>query len=469
MLTAPLPGSRSSFLYPMPIHSDFDRKRVQRLLEKHWKLNRSAVNPDTDALAHYLAEELGAPILEAASGEECLSWTTPSHWRVRKAQLRRLNGEVLCDYADNPLHLWTHSIGFCGIVERDELIDNHIQADPSRPEEFLYYYRNGYKPGARDWGFSLPYRVVEGMTDPRYEVEIDADLDNSGSMKVVDAFLPGELPDTVFVMAHTCHPALVSDGIGCIAIANELFHMLKARPRRRYSYRFLYGPEYFAAAAYLAKANREDVANLRFGIYLDMLTTNEPIGFQHSVAANSRIDHIAHNVLSSHRPLLIERPSRELWGNDEMFYDGPGFNIPTIGLGRLVHREYHYNTDNLAHVNEYHARESLWILSRIIDVFETDYVPVRRMDGPLQLARYPDLQAAVPTLATSSASHGLLMLADGTLSCQDIAQRLKLDYYQVLHFFDHLVGLGLADKVERAPRTEDRGLLDSPSLPGKAR
>ncbi|HYH36827.1 MAG TPA: DUF4910 domain-containing protein [Azospirillum sp.] len=457
MVVAPQPGSRSSFLYPMPVHSDLDVGRVNDLLERHWKLNRSAVNADTDVLARYLADRLGARTIEAKSGEECLTWTMPHHWRVRKGQLRRLSGEVVCDFADNPLHLWTHSIGFRGIVSRDDLLANHVQTDPSRPEEFIYYYRNGYKPAERQWGFSLPYRLVETLTDPQYEVEIDADLDREGSLKVVDAFLPGELPDTVFIMAHTCHPALVSDGIGCIAVANELFHLLKARPRRRYSYRFLYGPEYFAAAAYLAKAEPETIANLRFGIYLDMLTTNEPIGFQTSVRGNSRIDHIVRNVLSSHRPLLIERPSRALWGNDEMFYDGPGYNIPTVGLGRLMHREYHYDTDDLAHVNHYHVRESLWILSRVVEVFETDYVPVRGFDGPLYLSRYPQLQAKVPMLATSAASHRLLMLADGQASCQDLAQTLGLDYFQVRTFFDELAALGLAERRERPPAAMDLG------------
>jgi aminopeptidase-like protein len=453
----------------MPVQSDLDLKRVNDLLEKHWKLNRSAVNSDTDILARYLAEQLDAQVLEVPSCDECLNWTIPWHWRVRKAQLRRIGGDVLCDFADNPLHLWTHSIGFKGIVSRQDLIDHHIQTDPSRPEEFIYHYHNGFRRGKREWGFSLPYKTVEGLCDDFYEVEIDADLDTNGTLKVVDAFLPGELADTVFIMAHTCHPALVSDGIGCIAIANELFHHLKARKARRYSYRFIYGPEYFAAAAYLARSAPEIIKNLRFGIYLDMLTTDEPIGFQKSMQGNSRIDHIAHNVLSSHRPLLIEREYRKLWGNDELFYDGPGFNIPTIGLGRLVHREYHYDTDNIAQVNYYHARESLWILRRIIDVFETDAIPVRRFNGPLYLSRYPELQAHVPSLADSATSNLMLVLADGTLSCQDIAQRLGLDYYQVRRFFDWLAGQGLVGMLDRPPGAADQGFMNFAPAPDGTR
>jgi aminopeptidase-like protein len=457
MKIKPVPGSRSTFIHPMPVDPGGDRARMMDLLGRHWRLNRSAVNSDTNILVRYLAEQLDARVVEAAAGSECLTWTMPAHWRVRKGQLRRLNGDVLCDFANNPLHLWTHSVAFEGIVGREELLSRHINTDPTRPDEFIYHFRNGYRQGVREWGFSLPYRLLEQFDDSSFQVEIDADLDMDGSLKVVDAFLPGRLPDTIFIMAHTCHPALVSDGIGCIAIAVELYHLLKAMPERCYSYRFLFGPEYFAAAAYLSKAGPEALESLRFGIYLDMLTTHEPLGFQSSLQGDSRADHVCRNVLSSHVSTLIERPYRRLWGNDEMFYNGPGFNIPTIGLGRLMHREYHYNTDDMDHVDFYHADEALWVLRRMVEVFETDYVPKPRFKGPIYLARYNIPVDFQPPPQDPETLNLLLSMMDGRLSCQDMAQRLGLDFFQVRDFCDHLVRLDLADKSPRLPRTEDQG------------
>jgi len=457
----PLPGSRSTFLHPMPVaeRSGFNRERFLALIEPHWRLNRSAVNRDTDQLVRYLARELDARVLEAASGSDALTWVIPSHWAVRRGQLRRVDGTVIADYAEHPLHLWTHSIGFQGRISRDELFAHHLQTDPSRPDEFIYHFRNGYRFGAREWGFSLPFRLVEQLTDDFYDVDIDADLDHNGTLKVVDAFLPGELPDTILIMAHTCHPALISDGIGCIGIAAELYHQLRQQPRRRYSYRFVFGPEYFGACAFLAHAGTEVLQNLRFGLYLDMLTNHEPIAFQRSMQGNSRLDRIVRNVLASHSSQLIERPYRRLWGNDELFYNGPGFAIPTVGLGRLMHREYHYHTDDLEHLSLYHARESTWILSRIVEVLESDYLPLRRYQGPIYLSRYGIAPEFDPAPSDPEALNRLQCLMDGQHSCADLADRFGLDFFQLRRFCDHLAGLGLLEKAPRPPRPEDAGTL----------
>jgi aminopeptidase-like protein len=457
-------SSRSTFKYPFPVTSRIDRARMHALVGKHWRLNRTAVNADTDQLAHYLRGQMQADLVEAKAGEECLTWRIPHNWKVRRGQLCKLDGTVLADFADNPLHLWTHSVAFQGEVDRDTLIAEHVYADPRRPDEIPYHYRNGYRSEAREWGFSLPYRLVASMTETRYRVDIDTDLDTKGTLKVVDAFLPGEYPDTIFIMAHTCHPALVSDGIACIATAVELFHHLRSLPQRKFSYRFLFGPEYFAAAAYLTHAGKERIEKLRYGIYLDMLSTHEPLGFQCSMQGNSRMDHVIRNVVKSHTDTCIERPYRRLWGNDETFYNGPGFLIPTVGVGRGMHREYHYDTDNLENMSLYHMIESVWVLMRIAEVFESDYVPERAYSGPLYLSRYG--LYVDPTVDKDGARNIERMQAmlDGKRSCMDIAQELGIDFYFARSFFDRMAEKGLLRKAARTPRPSDAGELRGPGL-----
>jgi len=441
-------SSRSTFKYPFPVSLLAKRERMHSLVEKYWKLNRTAVNPDTDKLVDYLRKEMEANVLEVKSGDECLTWRIPKHWVVRKGQLRKKDGTIIADFEWNPLYLWTHSISFVGEISHKELIANHVYTDPDRPEEIPYHYRNGYRYDAKEWGFSLPYKVVEQMNDSIYEVEIDTVLDNEGTLKVVDAFLPGEKKETIFFMAHTCHPALVSDGIACIAVAVELFHYLKTLEKRRYSYRFLFGPEYFAAAAYLANAKKSAIESLKFGVYLDMLSNHEPLGFQYSMQGDSYIDKVVRNVFKSHVEFFVECPYRQLWGNDEMFYNGPGFLIPTIGIARGMHREYHYDSDNIDNMDLYHMVESLWILMRIVEVFETDFVPVVRYKGPLYLSRY-NLYVD-PTIDQKGARNleKMQSMADGNYSCLEIADILEVDYFKVRHFFNKLIEKGLAEKIK---------------------
>lgn len=443
----------------MPVHSCGNLDRMVRLVEEYWDLNRTAVNSDTDQLVRYLAKSLDADVLEVSSGEEVLTWRVPKRWDVHHGQLRTTDGEVLADFKDNPLHLWTHSCSKQGEVSRQELIENHVYTDPNRPEEIPYHYRNGFRYDAKEWGFSLPYTVVDSMDDETYVVDIDTELDDNGTLKVVDAYLPGELDDTVLIAAHTCHPAQVSDGLANVAIGVELYHLLKERDDRRWSYRFLFGPEYFAGAAWLDRADSRKVTDIRYGIYLDFLSSHEPIGFQHSMQEDTRLDRIVHNVLSNHAETFIEKSYRELVGNDETFYNGPGFEIPMVGFARAMHREYHYSSDNPENMDTYHMRESLWILQRIIEAFESDVVPEVEFDGPLYLSRY-DLYID-PSENPDAAQNleKIHVLADGSRSCLTIADELEIDYFEVLDHFKELSEKALASLERRDHRSEDVGRI----------
>jgi len=460
MMGKPMPGSRSTHKYPFPVEMNMDMDRALSLIGRFWKHNRSAVNPETDEFAAALAEELDADILEVASGETCLTWTMPDHWAVRSGKLMTTDGRVLADYSDNPLHLWTHSTSYSGTISRDDLLRDHINTDPQRPDEFLYHYVNGYKSKVRDWGFSLPYRTVEAMTDAEYRVEIDADLDQNGTLKVVDAYIEGELDETIFVMAHICHPGQVSDGIGCIAAGAELYHHIKSGPKPRYSYRFLFSPEYFGGAAYLEKGNQDDIKNLHLGVYLDMVTTYSPLGFQRSLQGNSRFDDIVRNVMQSHTPVPVEKPYRKLWGNDETFYNGTGFKIPTLGIGRLMHREYHYDSDNLENLSTYHLKETVWVLQRIVEVFETDYIPVPLFKGPVYLSKYGMSSALGDTTPGWRENvERIQFLMDGEHSIMDIASLLELDYFLIRDFIDQFAEKGLVEKTPRPVRRADSGSI----------
>lgn len=447
--------SLSSINYPFPNYLLEKTKEMKEFINKFWMLNRTAVNEDTDKLVNYLKDSLDAEIIEVKSGEECLSWVIPENWKVKKAQLKTKDGRVVVDFQENPLYLWTHSVSYKGEISRDDLIDKHVSFNPKMPDEIIYHYKHGYNYKSREWGFSIPYSIVKEMNEEKYHVNIETELNNDNTIKVVDAYLPGERDETIFIMAHTCHPAQISDGIGNIAVAIELYNHLKSFKTRKYSYRFLFGPEYFASAAYLAKADKEKISNLSFGVYLDMLSNHELMGFQHSMQGNSLMDKILKNVFDNHLPNYIERPYRMLWGNDEMFFNGQGFLIPTAGVGRGMHRDYHHSSDNLENIDNYHLAESTWILMRVIQAFENDFVPKLKYYGPLYLSRY-NLSFDANIMENLEF---IQALADGKNSCVDIALELGLDIFSILEYFGVLEKKNLIERVERANRTNDQGNL----------
>lgn len=422
--------------------------RMTDLIARYWRWNRVPVGDDTTRFVAEMAAELGADRLSLPTGTECLTWTVPPKWTVREAYLETMGGKRLADFSWNPLYLKSYSAPFSGTVGRDELL-RHVRSDPARPDRLIYDYRAQYDYGERtEWGFSLPHRVVDELNDPEYRVHIDAEFGH-GTLDVLDWTLPGEVAETVFFAAHTCHPAQVNDGIGCIAVLVELFRWLSRRPDRRYTYRLLLGPEYFAAAAVLAHAG--GIENLRCGFFLDMMGNGKRIGFSRSYRGDSYVDKIVRNVLSGAVDDFFEAEYRSLWGNDELFYDGPDFRIPTIGMGRDRFEHYHTDKDDLETCDFDQLLESLDLLRRIVGVLERDRVLRRRYRGPLYLSRYGLYIDPKKDRKGYRSLQETQILMDGTRSCLEIADALGIGFDFVARFGERLVECGLAEAQAALP------------------
>jgi len=418
------------------------KKIMYEFINKYFKLNRTAVSDDTNRLAEDICSILNARSIDINSGEECLTWVVPKHWKVREAYLADANGKKVVDFKDNPLHLWTHSISFKGEVKRDEL-EGHLFSDPKRPSWVPYHYRNGYSYESNDWGFSLSHNVHQNLKDDTYVANIDADLDDHGCMKVVDFHVKGSSEGTFLFAAHTCHPAQVADGLSNVAVLVEFFKKLKCRTSLKYSYRLVLGPEYFAAAGFLEKVPAEEISHIKATLYLDMLGNNMPFVYQHSFQGDSILDRVMDNVFANHVKGGKELSYRGLWGNDEMFYNGCGFRIPSLGFACDMNNEYHYDADNPDMINVHQLEESVGILERIVDVLEDDYIPVPQFKGPLYLSRYGLYIDPKEDQKGYDNLEYIQILMDGKRSCLDIATDLNIDFSFVKKFCDTLLSKGL--------------------------
>lgn len=424
------------------------RVRMESFIRRYWKLNRVPVGDETTRFVGETAAEFGAERLSIPSGTECLSWVMPPKWTVHEAYLETLGGERIADFAWNPLYLKSYSAPYSGIVSRETLL-NHVNADPHRPDCVIYDYRAQYQFGDRtEWGFSLPHRVVEGLGEPEYRVHIDTEF-GTGTLDVLDWSLPGKNTETIFFAAHTCHPAQVNDGIACIAVLIELFRWLASYPSRRYTYRLLLGPEYFAAAAVLAHG--KDVDKLKYGFFLDMMGNGKRIGFSRSYRGDSYVDQVIRNVLEHGVDDFFEVEYRSLWGNDELFYDGPDFRIPTIGLGRDRFEHYHTHKDDMDHCDFDQLMESLDLLKTVVDVFERDAVIRRAYKGPLYLSRYGLYIDPKEDRKGYDSLQEIQILTDGARSYLAIANELGISFDFVANFGARLIEAELAAPISNPP------------------
>ncbi len=409
--------------------------RMERFISENYLLNRIPVGVDADRFVDAICRSAsGAAVLSIPSFTECLTWVIPPAWTVREGYVETLSGKRIADFKWHPLYLKSYAVPFEGEVSQAELV-SHILTDEKRPDCLIYDFRSQYQFDRKDWGFSLPYREVAGLEEDRYRVKIDVAFE-AGDMKIVDLALPGATSETIFFAAHTCHPGQVNDGIGCIAVLLELFKWLEEITDRRYTYRLILGPEYFAAAGLLARG--ADVDSLKMGFYLDMVCNGKQAGFAHSYQGDSYADRVTHNVMEHAGFPYLRKEYRGLWGNDEMFYDGPGFQIPTICIGRDRFDYYHTDKDNLENCDRRQLTETLDLLKRLVKIFENDCVPQRLYKGPLYLSKYDLYIDPRKDRRGQRSLQEIQILMDGNRSCLDIAQQLGVSFEFVRAFIAEL-------------------------------
>jgi aminopeptidase-like protein len=424
------------------------RRRMMELVYRHTPLNRTAVNADTDKLVETIRQRLDCTVRTYPAAEEVLTWQVPRHWQVRDARLVHEDGTVIAEYAETPLRVWTHSVPFQGILTKEEL-EPHLHYDPKRPEQIPYHYINGYRyiEQPSEWGFCLSFNEYKDMPAGRYHVVIDADLDHDGTMKVVDLYLEGEREETIFFAAHTCHPGQAADGLTDVAVLVALFERLKRQEKRRYSYRLILGPEYFAAAGLLSDISQREINNLIGGVYADFIGNRQPFALSVSRQGDALIDRTLLKVMKHKLSEYSVVGHRALACNDEMFYNGPGFDIPTVYFGGLVYPQYHSEQDDADFVDYDQMLEALELLEKAVEVLETDFVPIRKFRGPLYLSRFGLYVTPQEDKYRHDVQERTQIMMDGRRSCLDIAYELDADFFAVRDF---CIELEQHDLIERS-------------------
>src|SRR5699024_6046715 len=127
-------------------------------------------------------------IKEVPSGTACFDWTVPPEWNIRSAWIKDSKGNKVIDMADHNLHIVGYSEPFKGTLDFEKLAP-HLYTDPDQPE-VIPYVTSYYK---RRWGFCLSHKQFLKLDkNDTYEIFIDSDLNQKGSMTVAEAVLPGK-------------------------------------------------------------------------------------------------------------------------------------------------------------------------------------------------------------------------------------------------------------------------------------
>ena len=408
-----------------------ETRSMLELIERLYLNNRSLVTDGYDDALDHLCSLADFDVLKFPTGYEAFTWTVPEKWVVREASITK-DGETICDFADHPLYLMSYSEPFTGRVSLDEL-KMHLHTNPDRPEAIPYAY-SYYN---RDWGMTLPYNRYQGLTEGDYEVHIDTSFE-PGELKIGELVLPGESDKSIIVSAHLDHPGQIADGLGGVAVGLALFKRLAAMKSRRYTYRLVILPENIGSACYMHHY-RDQFDLFEYAIFLEMLTNKGRMSIQQSKRGDTQLDGLAELAVGEHEPAYGVGPFRQVICNDEINFDGPGIDIPTVTLTRWPYPEYHTSDDGLGALSAGYLKRSLEVCWSLVGKLESNVVPVPQYSGNLMLGPhglYEDLNA-------DDAVERVMLAFDGRSTLLDISERAGLPYERVVNYAQRFLEKGL--------------------------
>jgi len=412
---------------------------MMKLINDIWFKRRDIVSDGFDESLEYISKIIPLKIHQISSGTKCWTWIIPEKWSVKEAYIEDLEGNRILDLKNHPLHVISYSLPVNKVVTQEELL-RHLHTNPKRPDsipfEFKYY--------ERDWGFCIQHNRLKELTKDKYRVFINSKLEK-GNLKVGDYTIEGETDKTVVLVAHLCHPAQVNDDLTGVAVLVDIAKEM-SKKKHHFSYKFLLVPETIGSIAYLSQ-NENIILKLKYGIFLEMLGNNNIHALQLSRQGNTRLDNIARYVIKRKLNNFREGPFRKIVGNDEMVFNGPGVNVPMISISRFPYPEWHTSDDDLNIISEENLKESKNFILEILSILDNDYIPKRQFKGPIFLSGYGLWVDWRINKKLNENLEQIMLNLEGNMSVFDIAEKLDMEFNEVLNYVNKFLEKGLIKKI----------------------
>ena len=408
---------------------------MYQLINNLWFLKRDIISDDFDRALEHLAEVIGESRIvlhKYPSGTSCWTWRVPEKWTCHEAYLETIDGERLLDYADHPLHVISYSLPFEGIIQRTELFEHlhvHPKLEDAIPFVFKYY--------DRDWGLCATQELRDSLTEDAYRVVIRTSFD-PGTLKVGEVFIPGESEETIMLVAHLCHPAMVNDDLTGVAVGLDAARTLLEGKKPYYTYRLLILPETIGSVAYLSH-HEELIPDMIGGLFLEMLGNDSAHALQGSFQPDSPVDRCFETALSGLDAESYSAPYRTIICNDERQFNAPGVRVPMLSISRVEpegsldrpYRAYHSSLDTPDIITPERLEASKQVVLGLIDAWENNYYVVNQFKGEIFCSGY----GIWVDYRTNPEGHRRLFeimeRIDGERRVADIAKELNISFQAV--------------------------------------
>lgn len=375
---------------------------------------------------------------EVPSGTAVYDWNIPKEWNVRDAYVKGPNGEKIIDFKRSSLHVVNYSIPVNAKMPLAEL-KKYLHTMPDHPD-WVPYRTSYYK---ETWGFCLTHRQMESLPDGEYEAVIDSTLQD-GHLTYGEFYLPGETQDEILVSSHSCHPSLCNDNLSGMVVNAFVAKAMMAKPKRRYSYRFIFAPGTIGAITWLSR-NEDKTSRIKHGLVAACLGDRGTFHYKRSRRGNADIDAAVLHTLK-HCGEEFSVIDFTPYDYDERQYCSPGFNLPVGSLTRTPHDGYvenHTSADNMDFVTPKALAGSFQVYFDTMQVLEQNKKYINQNPKCEPRLGKRGLYGAVGGKRQANtyelALQWTLNFSDGQYSLLDIANKSGFKFETIAHAADRLI------------------------------
>lgn len=428
-----------------------DLRSAMETFRRVLELNIGVAQPDNAVLFEELSKLYPLQVDTVPSGSEHNGWIVPDTWTPRKALIKK-NGEIVFDGSQHPLAVIGNSRSFCGTLSKNEL-DKHVFTNPRFRDAYQFHSMNNYRAWATDWGFCVPDALYQNWSEGEYQVELEVEH-TAGEMHIGHCTLEGQSSDTIVFNAHTCHPLQANDGMSGVIVILELFKWL-AKRKNRFSYVGVLAPEHLGTVFHIANMDRDRLAAIKLGCFVEMVGTNGPLTLQQTFYGDTLFDALVEQRLQKEQPDLHVGPFRSIVGNDETVWEAPGIEVPMLSVSRWPYAQYHTDHDNLNIISKTKLQQTLEVLKGLVGTIEDDAIPTRQFEGLIALSNpkyglYIERQDPVVDKQLSDFDKKIGYMQDhlqryfeGDLSILEISLRFRVPFRFLLDYLRRFEEKGL--------------------------
>ena len=378
---------------------------------------------------------------EVPSGTKCFDWTIPQEWNCNDGYIIDPDGNKICDFKTNNLHIVGYSTPIDSEIELEELIEHlyYLEEQPTA----IPYITSYYSPR---WGFCLSFNEFQKLKKGTYKVKINSEL-KDGNLTYGEIKLKGESEKEIFLSTYICHPSMANNELSGPVVTTALVNFIKSLEGRKYSYRIVFIPETIGSITYISRNIDDMKKNIIAGFNITTIGDDRSYSYIPTRYGNTLSDKVSKHVLQDIDYVEYSFLDR---GSDERQYCFPGVDLPIATICRTkygVYPEYHTSLDDLTVISPSGLYGGYDKIKKAIELLEmNNYYKVNVLCEP-QLGK----RGLYPTISTKTSGAvvatmmNFLAYADGSNDLIDIANIIGV---QAEELFDIVHKMKVAKLIE---------------------